>query len=389
MDAQAYRTRIDGSPARHGSPRRQTAPAVSGPRPLEFAVVPNAPEPDEGAQRRAQRSAAATVLRLVGLLVALGAVAFCVKTLVDEWSTIGPSIADASPSWIMLALALGALSMTGLGVLWWRCLALFGERRTAGTAISWYYGGELGKYLPGGIWPVVGRGELAYRGGIGRSVGYTTTLISYGTMCVGAGLVCGVLAPVAAADGRGLGWGWALLALVPIGLIVVHPAVFGRLLALGRRLTNGRLTLESRPWPDMLRLIAWSVPAWVFLGGTSAAVTHALGYQGEVPRIAFAAVAAWIIGFLAVPVPAGAGLREVVFIALSGLPTAQATAVAATARVLLIVVDGAGGVLGLWSAHVAGRRTISGSPDKSDGPDGPLPVSSVAAPQPGGVHGPH
>lgn len=349
--------------------------------------MPNAPEPDDSASPSARRRPAATAVRLVGLLVALAAIAFCVKTLVDQWSTIGPSIADASPGWMLLALALGALAMTGLGVLWWRCLSLFGERRPVGTAISWYFGGELGKYLPGGIWPVVGRGELARRGGVSRSVGYLTTLISYGAMCVGAALVCGVLAPVAAADG-GLSWGWALLALVPVGLIVVHPAVFGRLLALGRRVTKGRIALEPRPWPEMVRLIAWSVPAWVLLGGSSVAAMQALGYHGQVAHVAFAAVAAWVTGFLAVPVPAGVGLREVVFIALSGLPTAEATAVAATARLLLIVVDGIGGVLGLWSARLASRGAAAADVDGASSSDLSLPVPSVTTPSSGGVHGP-
>ena len=348
--------------------------------------MPNAPEPAAAAETGGaslRRSGAALALRVVGLLIALAAVAFCVKTLVDEWSTIGPSIAHASLGWILVAFACAALSMTGLGVLWWRCLALFGERRRLGTAVAWYFGGELGKYLPGGIWPVVGRGELAFRGGVSRSVGYVTTLISYGTMCVAASVVCGVLAPIAAADGGGLGWGWALILLIPIGVAAVHPAIFGRLLALGGRLSRGRLNLEPRPWPDMLRLIAWSIPTWVLLGGSSAAVSQALGYHGQIARVAFAAVAAWVIGFLAVPVPAGAGLREVIFIALSGMPTAQATAVAATARVLLIVVDGVGGVLGLWYSQISNRASGAARHRRhSDQPEVALSTPPAAVPSP-------
>jgi uncharacterized membrane protein YbhN (UPF0104 family) len=216
-------------------------------------------------------------------------------------------------------------------------------------------------------------------------------------MCVAASVVCGVLAPVAAVDGGGLGWGWVLILLIPIGVVAVHPAVFGRLLALGNRLTGGRLNLDPRPWPDMLRLIAWSIPTWVLLGGSSAAVSQALGYHGQVARIAFAAVAAWVIGFLAVPVPAGAGLREVIFIALCGLPTAEATAVAATARVLLILVDGVGGVLGLWYAQIATRAAAPARSAASTGvarhrrrPDPPhaaLSTPPAAVPRPGGIHG--
>ena len=198
--------------------------------------------------------------------------------------------------------------MTTLGLLWWRCFAVFGVQVPAGHAVAWYFGGELGKYLPGGVWQVVGRGELARRAGVRRSTGYSTTLISYAAMCVGAAATCGLLAAPAAWSGSSLGWAWLLLLLVPAGLVAVHPAVFGRLLRLGSRLTKGRLDLAPPPWPTMIGLIACSIPAWFFLGAASVAVTASLGYDQHPARVAFAAIAAWILGFLAVPIPAGAGV---------------------------------------------------------------------------------
>jgi uncharacterized membrane protein YbhN (UPF0104 family) len=303
------------------------------------------------------RADAARLLRIGGVLVALAAVGFCVKTLVGDWSKVGASVEHASLGWLMVATGCGAIAMAGLGVLWWQCLRAFGERRGLVLALSWYFGGELGKYLPGGIWPVVGRGELAARGGINRVTGYATTLIAYGCMCAGAIVVCGLIAPVAAT------WGWALVALVPIGLLAVHPGLLRRLLALARRPSRGRLSrgwigIGPPPWPGMVRLVGWSIPAWLLLGVSSTAVAHALGIHQDVARVMFAAIVAWIVGFLAVPVPAGVGLREVVFIALSGLPAVEATAVAATARVLLVAVDSIAGVLGLsyaYKSYVAAR----------------------------------
>ncbi len=239
--------------------------------------------------------------------------------------------------------------MIGLGLLWWRCLRLFGVRTRPVPAVAWHFGGELGKYLPGGVWAVLGRGEFAWRGArVSRGTAYATTLVSYACMTVAAAVVCGVLAPVAAADGEGLGWGWLLLALVPVGIVAAHPAVLGATLAAGRRITRGRVDLVAPPWPAMLRLIGWATPTWLLIGAAATMVTESLGFDQEPARVAFAAVAAWIIGFLAVPVPAGAGVREVVFVVLCGLSTGPATAVAAIARALLLVVDGAGGLAGLY-----------------------------------------
>jgi uncharacterized membrane protein YbhN (UPF0104 family) len=290
------------------------------------------------------------LLHAVGVAVALAAIAACVRAIVDAWPEVRSAVVDADVGWLGTAFAASAASMLGLGLLWWQCLRVFGVRVRPVPAVAWHFAGELGKYLPGGVWAVLGRGELARRGGINRGTAYATTLISYACMTVAAAVVCGVLAPIAAAAGSGLGWGWLLLALVPIGLAAAHPAVLGRILDTARRWSRGRVELVAPPWPAMLRLIATATPTWVLLGAASVAVTHALGFEERPSRIAFAAVAAWIVGFLAVPVPAGAGVRELVFVVLCGLPAGPATAVAAIARALLLVVDGLGGFAGLASA---------------------------------------
>jgi glycosyltransferase 2 family protein len=305
--------------------------------------------------KSSRQSRFATLRRTVGIAIAVLAIALCAKALSGQWSNIRSSIAHANLGWLGVALATSALSMTGLALLWWRCLHVFNSRPRKRDAIAWYFGGELGKYVPGGIWPVLGRGELALRAGVARSMAYLTTLISYAAMCIAAGMVCGALAPFIAAGGNGLGWGWLMLALIPIGLGAVHPVVMGRVLALGRRITRGKLDPRPPPWSTMVGLIAWSIPTWLLVGAASSAITAALGYHQQPARVAFAAIAAWIIGFLVVPVPAGAGLREIVFVGVSGLATAPAVAVAAIARLMFVVVDGGGGLAGLYLA----RRAVS------------------------------
>lgn len=325
--------------------RREPGDVAAGPTPAPGA---GRDDGESAAEPAPPRNRAAIALRLAGIAVAAAAVALCVYTLVDQWSSISDALRQASLAWLVVAFVASGLSMIGLGLLWWRCFHVFGTPIRVVHALTWYFGGELGKYLPGGFWQVVGRGELARRGGVRRSTGYATTLISYAAMCVGAAATCGLLAPVVALDGGGLGWALSLLLLVPVGVVVVHPAVLGRLLRLGGRLTKGRLDLDPPDWSAMLGLIARAVPTWLLLGAASVAVTASLGYDQHPARIAFAAIAAWILGFLAVPVPAGAGVRELIFVGLCGLASGPAVAVAAIARLLLVVVDAVGGVTGLW-----------------------------------------
>jgi uncharacterized membrane protein YbhN (UPF0104 family) len=182
----------------------------------------------------------------------------------------------------------------------------------------WYFLGELGKYVPGGIWPVVGRGELARRGGVDRAVAYQSVVWSLA--------------------------GWYGASVLPVAALATHPKLQDAAAGAARSATRGKLSLTTLPWPTAVRLVASYLPTWLAIGAATAAVTHAYG-AGPGWQAPLAAVLAWVVGFLAVPVPAGAGVREAVFVATSGLDHGLALTVAVTTRLAFIVVDLTGAAL--------------------------------------------
>jgi glycosyltransferase 2 family protein len=280
----------------------------------------------------------------------------CLRALTDSWPSVRTALRHAQLVWLAPAVVCAAASMIGLALQWWRWLRAFGLRTGPVDASAWYLGGELGKYLPGSVWTVLGRGELARRAGVARGPSYASTLLAYGTMCAAAAVVCGIAGPVMALTG-GPGWGWAFLPLVALVPALVHPRLLRGALAVGRRLTRGRFEAPVPSWPAMLRLVAWCLPPWLLLGTASLSLTQLLQLNASPPRIVLAAVAAWTVGFLAVPVPAGAGVRELVFVGLCGLPTASGAAIALLSRSSLLLVDAVLGVAGLLlAARRAPRR---------------------------------
>lgn len=286
-------------------------------------------------------------LRVAGILLGVLAVGLCVRALVSEWATVGPALADADPWLLVAATACGGLGLWFLALQWWLVMLAFGGRPDLGRASLWFFAGELGKYLPGGVWPILGRGELARRGGVPRSVGYATTILGMAMMCVGAAFACVLLAPFAIGGITPAGPALWILVLIPVGLVVVHPRVFGALLRLVNRITHGRIDLTAPSWSRMVGLIAVSVPTWLLVGCASVLTAQALGLDQQPARVALAAVVAWIVGLLVVPVPAGAGIRELVFAGVCGLPFGQAIAVAAVSRLCYIGFDLAAGVTSL------------------------------------------
>lgn len=277
---------------------------------------------------------------VAGLLLVTLALGFCIDTFLDERREVDAALGSAQVGWLAVAVVLAAAAVATLVEGWRRCLGLLGASPTRRDVSRWYLVGELGKYLPGGIWPILGRGELARRGGIAAAVAYQSVLLSLAA--------------------------WMCAAVAPAALIGARPRVQEAAIGVIRRLSGGRVSLEVLPFGALVRLVASYLPTWLLIGGSAMAVSAALG-GGADGRVAAAATVAWVAGFLAVPVPAGAGVREAVFVATSGLAEGQALAVAVTGRLVFIAVDVVGAA-GSAARRRPGRNRLNSRPGPADYP---------------------
>lgn len=318
---------------------------------------PDPPSPDDPGVEAAtgrSRARAVGVTSVVGLLLGGLAMFYVVRRLAKDWPDASDALAGADLRWVGVAVVGAVLAMTSIGWGWRYVLRLLGAEAPIGRVVAWYYVGEMGKYLPGGVWPVLGRGELARRGGIGRSRAYASVALSLALLYLSALFVAAGFLPFAlgGADGGFNGWMLFLLAL-PVGVVLLHHAVLGRMVAVVEKLTKRSLDVEIPHWRDSLVLVARYVPTWFFVGTATWAVARSLTPDASYPKVMFATVLSWVAGFLAVPVPAGAGIREAVLTASSGLDGGVAAATAIVARILFILVDVVGALI---CAPIAGRK---------------------------------
>jgi hypothetical protein len=198
---------------------------INAPAPIERSATNGRGDGTVPGGRSRRRTVALSAL--VGAVVGLTCAAFVAARLASQWSEVRDEIADASLGWIAAALVLAAAGMTWIAVCWRWALALSGPPTDLRRTIAWYYGGEIGKYVPGGIWPVVGRGELASRGGMPRTRAYPSVGLSLATLYLGALLVAAVLVPLDLAQQSESPAALSLLALLPLGLATLHPRVLG------------------------------------------------------------------------------------------------------------------------------------------------------------------
>jgi uncharacterized membrane protein YbhN (UPF0104 family) len=308
-------------------------------------------------------SAALRVRRLsefLGLAIGLAGILFVVRVLNLQWSVVVSSVQAADLAILLLAFLLGLAGMTQIGLGWRRALALVGEQRPVADTLFRYFVGQLGKYVPGGIWPVLGRSEMARRAGISAKAAYSSTLLSLGATYLAAIMTAVLAFPLGLDESSGPSvpqiW---VLALLPFGLLALHPRVLSLLNRAGTPLTGAIPTTEIPAWRVSLRLVARHIPAWLAISFATMAVSIALGGAGDVWNLVFATSLSWVVGFLIVPVPGGLGVREAVFIATAtSLTPALAATVAVTARLLFVAIDATAAIAFSFYSAVRGDGSI-------------------------------
>lgn len=238
-----------------------------------------------------------------------------------------------------LLLVLGMLCTLGnLAFAGWSWFALLRDQHISVSAQDGariFALGQVGKYLPGGIWSFVASAELGHDAGFERR-----TIFASFILALIIGLVTGLLLGLATLPElilpRLASNGWLLLVMAPL-LLLVHPAP--------RRILARVTKLEPSPRPaTLLGSSALALAGWFFAGLQIYLFAAAL----DQPVEAFSLVlltgiyaASWIIGFLFVIAPAGLGPREATMIALltTMMPVQEAALIAILSRVAMTLAD--------------------------------------------------
>jgi uncharacterized membrane protein YbhN (UPF0104 family) len=320
----------------------------------------------------AMRDRLARASTVVGLGLAVVAVGFLVRFIARDWDDVSDTLADARPAWIVAAFVMAAVAMTAIAIPWRNVLQMLGGHLSWPETIARYYAGEIGKYVPGGVWPVLGRGELARRAGVPRTAAYGSVALSLALLYLAAMVVVAVSVPVMIASGGSLASLW-VLALLPVGLAVLHHAVLERLRGMAEKVTRREITIPIPPWGQSLGILARYVPVWLLIGTVTWLIAEGLGQDVSWLDVAPATVLSWVVGFVLVPVPGGVGVREAAFVAAAPeLDTGVGAAVALVARMLFVLVDASG--FALASVWLARHRT---DPTPSDPGTAPEPDAHV------------
>lgn len=250
--------------------------------------------------------------------------------LARDWPLIRESLSGASPLAWLGGLAVG-LPYLLAPVVWWLILRDLGARPRFWRTYRVWATTNLGKYLPGKVWQIIGRIYLPEgdRVLLAESVALDTA-----ANMVAAGWI------------GGLAWLWKrepawagppLLVWALAGLaLVAWPGLLGSLLRWAMRLFKGEELPEtgSLSPAKFLKYVGLYSVFWALQGLGLFWALLGFGYRSSPLVLTGIYALAWAAGYISLLAPAGVGVREGTFVALlsGGVPGGIAGVLALWAR---------------------------------------------------------
>ena len=259
--------------------------------------------------------------RMLAVGLTIGIFYFVFRPIVANWRALEPFVDALSPVRFAAAVAMlaGVLVLFRLPT-WWVILRALGQTLPPAAALRIWMTSELARYLPGGVWQLVGRIWLVRPYQVPAALCSASQLLE---------IMLFVLANIAVAvvglawvglrhlSGGYRWWTISLALLVPVFVALLHPGVFYAGAARILRWTH-RPALQKRvPMPVLLGLFVWNLIGLAGQGFAIAVIVqHPLGLSLDNWWVLTGAYSlAWCAGFAAVWAPGGLGVRELVFMA--------------------------------------------------------------------------
>jgi uncharacterized membrane protein YbhN (UPF0104 family) len=305
--------------------------------------------------RRLSPKARRIILRAVAVVVVVLCTVLAVR---GRWHDFTESIGDMDWRWIPVSFLLACLAPVLCGFAWRALLGDLGSAIPAGISTRIFLLAQMGKFVPGSVWPLVAQTEMAKEQGVPRArsaaanVALQVLTVTLGAWLGSALLPFGPDLPDSAV--------WAGVICAGVGAVLVSPRVFNYLVSRLLTLMRRRQLEHPLTWHGLWRGSVWTVLNWVALGLHLAVLVVAVGSTS--PGLVAASIGvfaiAWIAGFLFVLAPAGIGVREFVLTAAltPSVGAGGALAVAVTSRLVLVLVDVALGAGAALSSAVHARK---------------------------------
>jgi hypothetical protein len=275
---------------------------------------------------------------------------FLVRSICTQWDVV--TRYQWSLRWDCLLLSAGLvwLDFVILISLWRLILVRVGKRPLPfWTAYRVWFLSNFGKYIPGKVWTVMGMVYLL------KAEGYSATPVLVSAvlnqaLSILSGLILSVVVLGAGAFG-GMPI-WLLIAIGLLAVAVLYPPLLQRMINIGLHLVRRESIEIPLPFGTIAFLFLIYLGTWIAYGGAFWLLLVGIGVHpnGSFMEIVAIFAASYLLGFLALFVPGGLGVREGALAVLAGhsLPAGLAAPVAVLSRIWLTLTELIGAIPLLW-----------------------------------------
>jgi uncharacterized membrane protein YbhN (UPF0104 family) len=276
----------------------------------------------------------------IGAVVAT--VCFLTIAVVNERSRIGPRLSQITPESLAVGLLATVAGLLATMLSWRTVVGDLGSKLSLRAAARVFFAGQLGKYMPGSVWPVLMQMELGVQMNVPRALSVAATMVQIGLTVATGTLLVIVLLPfiIKGAPADIVVW----LPVVAILLAVaLHPRVANPMLRTAFKVCRIEWSDYALSGRGILISSFWQIVAWMLLAVPVILLSRDVGSPGaRIIAVGAGAFAlSWIAGFLIVVAPAGAGVREGVMTAILSviISPASALTVALVSRLIMTAGD--------------------------------------------------
>ncbi|WP_250442532.1 lysylphosphatidylglycerol synthase domain-containing protein [Actinotalea sp. C106] len=297
-------------------------------------------------------------LRPLALVIVAG---FATVYLIDEWDDITAGLGQLDLGAVGAAFALVLVGLACTMMTWRSALRGLGSPLSVPAASRVFLLGELGKYVPGGVWPVVAQSMLSRDYGVRRTRAVLAGMVRWVVLVVMG--VAVAMVTLAFSSPEALRAYWWLTLLAAAGLLPLVPAVFNRWFPAALTLVRRGGSIEPITARAMLEACVWTAAMWVAFGLHLWLLARSLGAptEGLLLLTTGGYALAWVVGFVIVVLPAGAGAREaaLVLVLATALNRDDALVLALVSRFLMLLADCTGAGAAVLAARRRGASSLT------------------------------
>lgn len=228
----------------------------------------------------------------------------------EDALSLRPAIPDPSTPLLLASAVLLLVGLATSAVLWGGLASELGGRRLGRmAALRIVFAANLGRYLPGRLWPIAGLALLSERNGMSGTVAAAAGVLGQ-AFALGAAGVLAAPALLGRADGTR---GETLVLLTALALCLAAlslPRVRQLGLALALRIARVAPQPSAEGRLFGLRWFASYLLNWILYGGAFVLFVRGLGFAPGALGLVSAFAGAYLLGYAAFFAPAGIGVRE-------------------------------------------------------------------------------